>query len=97
MTAATRPDVEQLEYRAKQGVRMEIPQAADMLALCAYALHLESRVERLEKALQLAKEHTAELREAWQRGCISEHDGLGGTRSNRNWDIDVKLGQALES
>lgn len=32
-------------------------------------------------------EHLEELRYAWERGCISEHDGKGGTRSNRNAEL----------
>ena len=39
------------------------------------------------KALELVRVHLEELREAWQRGALSEHDNLGGTRSNRNNDV----------
>ena len=31
--------------------------------------------------------HLDELRDAWLRGVISEHDGKGGTRSNRNAEV----------
>lgn len=44
-------------------------------------------MNQLEEAIA----HLTELAEAWQRGCISEHDGLGGTRSNRNADVLRKL------
>jgi hypothetical protein len=42
-----------------------------------------------------ALEHLEELREAWRRGVIDERDGQGGTRSNRNVEISVKLRDAL--
>ena len=41
----------------------------------------------LVEALDLVRqsiEHNEELEEAWRRGAISEHDGKGDTRSNRN-------------
>ena len=37
-------------------------------------------------SLQAAIFHMDELADAWQRGALSEHDGKGGTRSNRNMD-----------
>jgi len=40
-------------------------------------------------------EHLEELEEAWRRGALSEHDGHGGTRSNRNADLVRELGKAL--
>lgn len=47
--------------------------------------------------LLLIKEHLEELADAWQRGCISEHDGKGGTRSNRNMDLLVGVQRALQA
>jgi hypothetical protein len=47
-------------------------------------------------ALTAAQRHTGELREAWQRGIIDERDGQGGTRSNRNVDVEVGVRKALE-
>lgn len=38
-----------------------------------------------------AAEHLTELEDAWLRGAISEHDGHGGTRSNRNAEMLRKL------
>lgn len=38
----------------------------------------------LRAALQRAVDHMAELTDAWVRGSLSEHDGRGGERSNRN-------------
>lgn len=51
-TPATRPDVEKFEYRAKQGIRMEILQAADMLSLCAYVLRLEQALDDVMKSVE---------------------------------------------
>lgn len=39
--------------------------------------------------------HILELEAAWRRGAISEHDGKGGTRSNRNFALRFKLESAL--
>lgn len=47
-------------------------------------------------ALAAAHKHTEELREAWRRGVIDERDGQGGTRSNRNVDVEVGTRRALE-
>ena len=51
--------------------------------------------ERLRAALYHAEEHMYELAEAWQRGALSEHDGLGGTRSNRNIEVLVEAREVL--
>jgi len=54
----------------------------------------------LTEAVEAALEHVAELREAWERGCITEHDTehdcLGGTRSNRNVAVEIQLRRALK-
>lgn len=47
-------------------------------------------------ALAAANGHATELREAWRRGVIDERDGQGGTRSNRNVDVEVGTRRALE-
>jgi hypothetical protein len=47
------------------------------------------------EALMAARAHVEELRDAWQSGCISEHDGQGGTRSNRNIDVAKVISQAI--
>ena len=39
------------------------------------------------KALKQTYEHCEELRGAWERGALDEHDGKGGTRSNRNYNV----------
>ena len=52
-------------------------------------------LEKLLLAAKSASEHVSELRDAWSRGCISEHDGKGGLRSNRNADVDLALHRAI--
>jgi hypothetical protein len=54
-----------------------------------------ARIERLETVTQLALDHVLELEEAWRTGALSEHDGKGGTRSNRNADVRLALRKAL--
>ena len=46
-------------------------------------------------ALKAAHSHLQELRDAWERGAISEHDGKGGTRSDRNVDCEVQARAAI--
>jgi hypothetical protein len=53
-----------------------------------------AKVELLAAA-QRALDHVTELRDAWMRGAIREHDGKGGTRSNRNVDVEVELRRTL--
>lgn len=53
--------------------------------------------QELTIAARYALIHVQELREAWRTGAISEHDGKGGSRSNRNVDVEVKLTKALNS
>lgn len=47
--------------------------------------------DELVAALQVCHAHLAELRQAWGRGAIDENDGKGGTRSNRNAELEVKV------
>lgn len=49
----------------------------------------------LRDAAVFALDHIRELREAWRTGALSERDGLGGIRSNRNVEAEVKLRNAL--
>jgi hypothetical protein len=60
------------------------------------ASELDKRVAALEAGCRAAYEHTSELRDAWMRGVLDEHDGKGGARSNRNVDVNVKLRALLE-
>ena len=57
----------------------------------------DALIDRLYEALRLADSHTKELRDAWQRGAINECDGKGGTRSNRNVDVEVACREALRA
>lgn len=56
---------------------------------------LEATQAQLVAALCETLAHVGELREAWECGAITEHDGLGGTRSNRNAVIQNKVLAAL--
>lgn len=47
-------------------------------------------------ACEGALAHVLELEEAWMRGVIDERDFQGGTRSNRNTDVRVRLVAAIE-
>lgn len=50
---------------------------------------------QLVEAVKDVLKHLEELCDAWQRGTLSEHDGKGGTRSNRNADCLHQLKDAL--
>lgn len=53
-------------------------------------------LKQLLAASEAALAHVRELREAWRTGAIDERDGGGGTRSNRNVDVEVALRDAVE-
>lgn len=55
------------------------------------------QAQRLRKACKKALYHVRELREAWMTGALSEHDGKGGLRSNRNVDVESQLSAALRA
>ena len=55
-----------------------------------------AHVRELETALSIAIAHILELRVAWEAGAIREIDNMGGIRSNRNVDVEVKLRAALK-
>lgn len=55
----------------------------------------DERIRKLEEAARAAYAHVIELQDAWIRGVLSEHDGLGGTRSNRNDDVLHLITHAL--
>ena len=57
---------------------------------------LQAENARIRVACRDALEHVQELREAWSSGAICESDGRGGTRSNRNVDVEVLLRASLE-
>lgn len=54
----------------------------------------ESNADLL-KVVRVAREHLCELADAWRRGILSEHDGRGGERSNRNVEIIRQLETAI--
>lgn len=53
------------------------------------------QVKRLRELATTAQSHLEELRDAWERGVIHEHDSKGGTRSNRNADVLSEIRAAL--
>lgn len=55
------------------------------------------KVRDLVDAANDALQHVEELREAWRTGALDERDGQGGTRSNRNVDVEVKLRRTLDA
>ncbi len=72
------------------------PDNADMFrAMTARAEAAEQQAADLAAALLMAHQHISELREAWTRGVIQESDGSGGTRSNRNRDVQHAITVAL--
>lgn len=56
---------------------------------------MSREIADLRWACRQALEHVTELREAWRTGAIREHDSLGGTRSNRNAEVEAALVRAL--
>ena len=54
-----------------------------------------SATDALLAAAKAVLAHLEELEEAWRRGALSEHDGQGGTRSNRNVELRVLLRKTL--
>ena|SRR3990167_2520262 len=53
--------------------------------------------QRAVDMLREMREHLEELRGAWERGVLSENDGSGGRRSNRNAELEVKVRQLLDA
>ena len=53
-------------------------------------------VVQVQAACREALSHLQELREAWMLCSIREADGSGGTRSNRNVDVEFSLNKALK-
>lgn len=82
--------VERLEaWSSNQLAIVSTKRAKEVAALCA-------AWRALAQACQDAIEHTEEFEDAWRRGAIEECDGKGGTRSNRNADVNRKLRKALK-
>ena len=56
---------------------------------------LMAAAPELLESCKAALDHVHELEEAWHTGALSEHDGKGGTRSNRNIDVRQALRDAI--
>lgn len=61
--------------------------------MTSLAIHTRELIQSSKATL----EHLQELREAWMSGAITERDGKGGTRSNRNVEVEERLRTALEN
>jgi hypothetical protein len=70
-----------------------VAEAEDISRLC----DLVASLALLRKVLEPTLAHLEELADAWMRGCLTETDGQGGTRSNRNHDIAIQVRNALEA
>lgn len=71
--------------------------AKDVLAYCDEARAFLAQGCDAEAALGVALAHCEELRDAWERGALDEHDGKGGLRANRNFSVVLALRAALSS
>lgn len=69
---------------------------AKVVELEAEAIRNEVKIDSMRATLRKACEHLGELAEAWERGIITEHDGKGGTRSNRNHAVLLLIRQAMK-
>ena len=70
-----------------------VPECNRLVARARFAA--EAINAELLAACEAAKAHVAELRDAWEHGVIHEIDWQGGTRSNRNVDVEVMLRKAI--
>lgn len=70
-------------------------QVSDMAFGIKRIADLKASHDDLLAACQAALAHVQELREAWQTGALHECDGGGGTRSNRNVDVEKAIRAAL--
>ena len=71
--------------------------STDIPLLLGEIAALKAENAELRTAAGYALEHVSELEDAWMRGCITEHDGKGGMRSNRNVDVRIALRAALDA
>lgn len=83
-------------YRLKETVRKRNEERLQMSESADNHEHKhEWGIATLILAAQSALDHCEELADAWTTGAIGEHDGEGGTRSNRNHDVAIRLRKAL--
>lgn len=85
----------QAQYAAARAERERTAACVNACAGIPDPATLRAQRDALLAAAKAARKHIEELREAWERGCLSEHDGKGGTRSNRNADVDRQLRTAI--
>jgi hypothetical protein len=77
--------------------RFQAIHGVEVLSLQEQSAFLRARNShnQLLEACQAALEHVTELRDAWMRGSLTECDGKGGTRSNRNVTVELELRAAI--
>lgn len=88
----------------EDGMRQAMPSRPDLelvrhcssRTVAGYEVLLASH-QRLLEACKAASLHVDELRHAWLTGAITERDGKGGMRSNRNVDVAVQLSAAIQA
>jgi hypothetical protein len=71
-------------------------EGAARAALATIEAEQQEQFAALLDGIRSAERHTDELEEAWRAGNITEHDGKGGTRSNRNVALNRHLRSLLE-
>ena len=94
---AAKAQVARLEAELAEAKAMlsDNPDHSDLDAAVFEANRLAGREAAMAAALKIAQGHCEELREAWERGALDEHDGKGGTRSNRNVEVLLAIRATL--
>ncbi len=67
----------------------------ELMGLVGACFERSRSTQALSEACEAAQSHILELEDAWLRGCITENDGQGGTRSNRNIEVRNVIRAAL--
>ena len=83
-----------VNFATRRFVREEDTRTFDGVKYLLATPEREAAGEMMD-VLRLVLPHLQELREAFQSGDIREIDKLGGTRSNRNVDVEVLVRRAL--
>lgn len=65
-------------------------------AMIELVAELRADNARLRETAELALAHVRELEDAWRSGALTERDGNGGARSNRNLEVRCRLETALK-
>lgn len=71
------------------------PPTAMRERLMAEIRELRATAPKMQAVLEQALIHVQELREAWMQGALAERDGQGGTRSNRNAEVEIAIRAVL--